>query len=153
MNRRRGYTLLEMLCYIAILIIAMNLLANTVLRFKESHDRVDAALRDLEAADRFLADVKADLRGCRAVGVEEATLVLEDRDGLRVTYEFSKEDSTVHRFGKGVRHSYGQAFDEVRFTEEEDRIVAVDVLLRKHDPASPLRPRLGAAVYCRNAEE
>ena len=142
--------LMEMLVYVTLMVVAINVLTITFMRFKASYERVDGALRDLDVGDRFLADVKADLRSCRAVVVEERLLRLTGPDGGQVVYAMDEEDGSVHRTGSGPSRDYLYAFSLVRFTQGENRTVLVEVELRKRDPSSPVRPRIGTTVYCRN---
>ena len=150
MRGRGGYSLLEFLACILLVAFLINVLAVLTMRFHESYQRVEGAFDDLELADRFLADVKADLRSCHAVEVKEKTLKLKTREAEWISYEFNSDDGSVFRSGDGPERAYLYGFSSVTFEREEGEVVSVALELRKQDPLSPVQPEMGAVVFCRN---
>lgn len=148
---RRGYTLLEAMVYMALLLLVIALLTGLFTSFHGSYHRTRRALSDLEVASRFLEDVKGDLRRARKVSAEGALLRLRFGE-TEAAYRFDGEGSVV-REGDGPSREYPSAFALVAFAPRPGRTVALEVELRREDPTSAFRPRWGGLVYCRAWEE
>lgn len=153
MRRRRGFTLAEMLVLLVVLFAAVNLIAVMLYDLHASYDRVRTMLDDVETASRLLRDVKDDLRrASKAVpGANRLTLGFENEP--ETTYELLPSDGSVLRRTGGDTVVYAFAFSRLSVSREGGRMMAVEVELRKHDPDSPMRPRIGTRVFCRNVDK
>lgn len=144
-RRARGWSLLEAMVVTVLTFLVLNMLAVAAYAFRESHGRVSRAIEDLDLAAALMEDLKDDLRRTRRLAVEEGAVTV---DGAI----YRIRGGTVERRGEGRDRDYLDAFEEVTF-RREGRFVTVGLRLRSHGPGSPIEPRLGMMVFCREVPE
>lgn len=149
MKRPRGLTLLEMLVYVTLLLFALNAIMLMLYSLLAAHERTTRATSDFWIADRFLRNVKEDLRRASMLAVEPQALRLTFGETSAV-YAFDEAEATVRRTGDGPERIYLEAFNSVTFREEADRTVSVEISLVRRRKDLFFQPRLQATVFCRN---
>jgi hypothetical protein len=140
-------TLIELSICVVVMALAITIVSMLLHAVHESYDRTGQALGDVATASRLLDDLKADLRRARSLAIAPDRIDLEFETGLRATW--SVTPAVVKRDGDGPAREYEGALDSLAL-RREGRMAAIELELRRRNPASEFRPRISAAVFLRN---
>jgi len=143
---RRGMTLIELSVCVIVMALAIAIVSMMLHSIHESFHKTGDALGDVASASRLLDDLKADLRRARTVTLAADRFDLEFEAGIRTAWLVMP--TMITREGDGPTREYRVESLAIR---RAGRLAIVEIELRRRNPASGYRPRIGSTVILRNA--